>query len=190
MTAIIDVFIRPGKFFGSIKEKGMKKAFWYFAVLFLFFNIMTYISLKTKFFLYDYLFTWLIPKELLDLMLKFTIPELYLQQYLVGLVLPFIIAGILLGYTHIFGGKGSYAKTYQMYIYARTPAFLFGWLPYLGTLAYIYQVVLLIVGTVKIHKISKTKSIWMYVIPTMILLLLAIVVLVLFKVIIGNIPME
>jgi len=180
MAAIIDVFVKPGKFFGSIKEKGMKKAWWYFAVLSLFFNAMLYVSLKTGLVMKDALARLIITEPLFEFMLKFTTPELYLQQYIVGLLLPFIMAAILFGYIHIFGGKGSYAKTFQMYVYARTPVFIFGWLPYLGLLAWFYELALFIVGTVKIHKVSRKKAIWMYVVPMLILLVFALAGLYLF----------
>ena len=91
------------------------------------------------------------------------------------LLLGFFIAGLLHAWILIFRGKAGYDKTYQLYVYSRTPQFLFGWIPVLGFIAYIYGLVILIMGTMKMHKISKTKSILMYVIPIGIFLLFMLV---------------
>ncbi len=87
------------------------------------------------------------------------------------LLLSFVFAGLLHGWILLFGGKEKYAKTYQLYIYSSTPGYVFGWIPFIGYFALIYDLILLIIGTQKVHKISPMKSILMYVIPAVLLIL-------------------
>ena len=166
LPKIRDVLIAPQKFFQRIqKEKGFKKAFVYFAILSLFAIVLGYIfgllmvpiyqqilaSFSLDFPMMQYTSGWVVLNTILG--------------YLIGLLASFIVAGLLHAWILIFGGKAEYDKTYQLYVYSRTPQFLFGWIPVLGFIAYIYGLVILIMGTMKMHKISKTKSILMYVIP-------------------------
>lgn len=156
----------PQKFFQRIqKEKGLKKAFIYFAILFLFSTILSFLFSLLMMPLYQQILASLslnIPT------LQYSSGWVVLNQaisYLVGLLGSFIIAGLLHVWLLIFGSRAEYEKTYQLYVYSRTPVFLFGWIPILGFIASIYGLVLLIIGTMQLHKISKTKAILIYVIP-------------------------
>lgn len=172
LLKIKDVLISPQKFFQRIqKEKGFKKAFVYFAILSLFAMIVGYIFGLLMVPIYQKIlasFSLSIP------VMQYTSGWVVLNSiigYLVGLLGSFIVAGLLHAWILIFRGKADYEKTYQLYVYSRTPTFVFGWIPVLGFIASIYGLVLLIIGTMKLHKISKTKSILMYVIPIGILFL-------------------
>lgn len=166
LPKIRDVLIAPQKFFQRIqKEKGFKKAFVYFAVLSLFATVVGFLfglvmmpvykqilaSLSLNIPLMSYTSGWVVLNLLIG--------------YLIGLLASFIIAGVLHAWLLIFGGKADYDKTYQLYVYSRTPTFVFGWIPVLGFFATIYGLVILIIGTMQMHKISKTRAILMYVIP-------------------------
>ena len=165
LKKIKDVLIEPKKFFQRIqKEKGYKKAFVYFAILSFFSTVIGFLFSIAMIPLY---------RHILE-SFALTIPTLQnygwlaINQvigYLIGLLGSFVVAGLLYAWILIFGGKAGYEKTYQLFVYSRTPQFLFGWIPAIGLVASIYGLVILIIGTMQLHKINKTKAILMYVIP-------------------------
>ncbi len=161
------VLLDPLIFFDSLKQEiGIKSAFTYLLVLSLFSAVMGLIIGQ---FFQDYYY------DLIAKIYGFSFPKpkytsyslisITFLGYTVRLLGSFIFAGILHVWILIFGGKASYSKTYQVYVYSRTPAFIFGWIPFFSFFTWIYDLILLILGTQKIHNISKTKSILMYVIP-------------------------
>jgi len=167
INKIKQVLTDPINFFESLrKETGIKSAFVYLLILSLFSTILGLIvGLLFQNYSYDLLskmFGFAFPKP------QYTASMLVLFTFIgygMGLISSFIMAGILHVWILIFGGKENYSKTYQLYIYSRTPKFIIGWIPFVNYLTWIYDLVLLIIGTQKVHNISKVKSILMYVIP-------------------------
>lgn len=90
----------------------------------------------------------------------------------------FIVAGILHVWITIFGGKAKYLRTYQLYVYAKTPHLLFGWIPLIGGIVWLYTIFLLIIGTQKLHGMSRKKAILIYVIPLIAFIVFSLVTLV------------
>lgn len=166
ITKIKDILTAPHEFFQRMKkEKGLKKAFVYFAILSLFSTVLGFLFSLLMLPVYQNILASIslnIPT------LQYTSGWVMLNQalsYIIGLLASFVIAGLLHVWILIFGGKARYEKTYQLYAYSSTPSFLFGWIPILGLIALIYWLVLLIIGTIQVHKINKTKAVLMYVIP-------------------------
>ena len=95
-----------------------------------------------------------------------------LFSYAFWLGLSFLWAGLLHVWILLFGGKRSYAKTYELAAYAGTPALLLGWIPVLGFVGQMWSLILLIIGTQEVHSISRTKAILMYVIPSVLIFFL------------------
>ncbi len=67
------------------------------------------------------------------------------------------------GYIHVImklaGGEGRVRDTLKMIAYGDAPALLFGWIPYLATIAAFWAAVIqLLIGPVVVHKISWTKA--------------------------------
>jgi hypothetical protein len=159
----------PKKFFAGLKkEKGVGMAFKYFAILSLINVLFGFIILL--------IFQSVLPVSSFGKAYSMGIGMfmffMMIFLYVVGLGISFVAAGILHVWIIIFGGKSSYEKTYQLYVYQNVPSFLFGWLPYVGYGAYIYSLILLIIGTPQVHKqISLKKSILMYLIPLAVFLL-------------------
>lgn len=173
------IIVEPVHFFQRLKsEKGIMPAFVYLIILSLiplvlgtFFNWMfgTYTALlMTGFF-------GLEPTPQNSIILLFT---LAIAGYVFGLILSFVWAGLLHVWILIWGGKADYSKTYQLSVYAQTPRFIFGWIPLIGGLIWVYDLVLLIIGTQKVHNIPKTKSILIYVIPVAAFVLLFVIIMI------------
>lgn len=171
MNNILDkikkILTGPVKFFTRMKqEKGIEGALIYLLILSLFYIILASV-IGSAFQQYSYS----IMSKLFDVNLPrphytgYMLVLLAILGYLLIIASSFIAAGILHAWILIFGGKGSYTKTYQLYVYSRTPHFIFGWIPFVSFAAWIYDLILLIIGTEKIHKINRTRAILMYVIP-------------------------
>jgi len=175
------VLFQPTKFFENLKkEKGIKESFDYFATLSAFSLVMGVI---VSYFFQPVIDAWIYGLFGLPFtptpMTVWDILAFPLLGYLLGLIFSFAWAGILHAWILLFGGKEDYAKTYQLSIYSATPGLILAWIPFVAFFASIYELVLLIIGTQKIHGIGKTKAILMYVIPAIILILLIIAMIIL-----------
>ncbi len=95
--------------------------------------------------------------------------------FIAELIIGFVAAFLLYLWLRLFGGKGNYLKTYQLYVYSNTPNMLLGWLPIISIIAGIYGLYILIVGTREIHKIGNKKSILIYLIPMIVIVILLLV---------------
>ncbi|MBW3011315.1 YIP1 family protein [Candidatus Woesearchaeota archaeon] len=175
---IKSVLTEPSRFFSQIgKEKGIGPAFVYLLVLTIISSILAYIvmiftgNLSAKI-----MYTMMGAGELAAMadptliygsgMLFF----LFIIGIIAALVGSFVVAAILHVWILIFGGKNTYVETYKLYVYKSTPSLLLGWIPLLNMLTWIWGLVLLIIGTMKVHNISKKRAILMYVIPLIVLL--------------------
>jgi hypothetical protein len=58
----------------------------------------------------------------------------------------------------VLHGKGSLADTVQVVIYGATPAFLIGWIPLLGVIAYLWSFVLFAIGLRERHQMEITRA--------------------------------
>lgn len=177
LKRIKGILAEPSKFFNYLvkqknkKEKGLGNAFVYFLALSAFATILgsiigwifqpVWISLAAKFIpMFEGL---AIPRTPIVLMALFAV-----LGYIIGIVASFIWAAILHVWILIFGGKENYTETYKLSVYSRTPGFVFGWIPVVGWFTWIWSLVLLIIGTQKMQKISRLRAVLMYVIPVMV----------------------
>src|SRR5260221_12122661 len=125
------IFIQPRFFFRKNKnEKGIKSAFiYYFVILLVPFVIGTILliissgsfKLKTDSPI-PFLTGPFIPVSFLSIIISF----------IIYLLLPFIVVGVVHLWIKIWGGKGGYSKTYQLYVYANTPKIILESIPIIG----------------------------------------------------------
>jgi hypothetical protein len=190
INKIKDVFTNPILFFDRIKEeKGVKKAFIYFIVLAFFSTLLSYlISLVMPAYsvgVLEKIFGVTIPEEAVR------VPSILMTifYYVFTLGFVFLVAGLLHVWILIFGGKADYTKSYQLYVYSHTPSYLLGWIPFLGFFAGIYSLILLILGTEKMHDISRKRAILMYVIPVAIIFFGSIIALIFVMTLFKSLPL-
>jgi len=163
LTIVKQILMEPKTFFSSLyRERGIKESFIFLGILMLFYvivaGIMGWIVLNT-FFADIYVLTiW-----------KYI--GLLLFVYFAALALSFVIAGIIFLWIKIWGGRNvSYDKAYQLYVFSRTPTMVFGWIPIVNYLIWIWSTVLLIIGTMSWFGIQRGKAILMYIIPILLIL--------------------
>lgn len=178
---IAKVIKEPTDFFNKV-GKGKEHlgfAFGYYALLSLFGTVMgtvVYLIYFTFFTPFSFIpgFEKLIPLIMQQMSVGNIISQA-LIGYVLGLGLIFVFVGLLHVWILVFGGKKSYVKTFELAVFAGTPAMLLRWIPFFGFAGTVWSIILLILGTEKVHGLSRTKSILMYVIPIGILFLLGII---------------
>lgn len=187
----------PAKFFSGLKkENTLANSFLYFAIITAFSTVMGFI------------FQTLFPQLSYDILKTFyglNFPNTHtfsivaralftIIGYAIMLGFSFAVVGLLHLWIMIFDGKEEYVKTYQLYAYSSTPNALLGWIPFISSVTWIWGMILLIIGTQKMHGIPKNKAILMYVIPAIILVIIYILFLILFipflKTILANLPVQ
>jgi hypothetical protein len=62
-------------------------------------------------------------------------------------------------FVRAFGGRKGYGNTIKAFAYGNTPVFLFGWIPAVGGLFWIWALVLDIIGIRQLHEISTGRAV-------------------------------
>ena len=167
------ILFNPDKFFSSLKEKTIQDSLLYYIILLAFNVIMGYLILL--------IFGDVFIRYLYNLFnLNLALPTLnainlfgqVILGYIFAIAFSFLMVGILYVWLLIFGGSKGYAKTYQLYAYSLTPSLLLKWIPFLSFFIWIYDLVLLVIGTKKIYNFSTTKAVLIYIIPVIIIFIL------------------
>jgi hypothetical protein len=77
-------------------------------------------------------------------------------------IMSIISIGLIIVILHlaavVLRGRGSPADTVQVVIYGATPAFLIGWIPLLGVIAYLWSFVLFAIGLRERHQMEMTRA--------------------------------
>ena len=119
------VLFQPTSFFSHLKkEQGVKTAFKYFAVISFIGTVLGLIISP----IYTPFFTFL-TKLFGDQIAMPTFGQQIIANlinFILGLGISFVCAGILHLWIKIFGGRVPYAKTYQLFTYSSTPGYLLG----------------------------------------------------------------
>jgi hypothetical protein len=185
---IKNVLLNPTDFFKWLNEKTIGKAFLYFLGLMTLYTILdTIISFTAIKTVISTIFSELemsIPKFWLT---GGFFPVIVLVSIILAIIGVFIISGLLHIWILIFGGKDDFNKTFQVYTYSRTPLWLFGWIPFIWIFAWIYSLILLIIGTRELHGINNKRAIWMYLGPILVFFAIMIITAVLLFITIINI---
>jgi hypothetical protein len=62
-------------------------------------------------------------------------------------------------FVRAFSGRKGYGNTIKAFAYGNTPVFLFGWIPFVGGLFWIWALVLNIIGIRQLHEISTGRAV-------------------------------
>lgn len=95
--------------------------------------------------------------------------------YFLGLLFTFVSAAILHVSTKIVTGKGNYNASYDALAYGTTPSLLFGWIPFVGVIAWLYSIYVTMVGLSRLHKIGMGRALLAILLPVVIVLIIAII---------------
>jgi hypothetical protein len=79
-------------------------------------------------------------------------------------------------FVRAFGGRKGYGNTIKAFAYGETPLFLFGWIPFVGMLFWIWALVLNIIGIRQLHEISTGKAIGAVLLSILVLVIIGVLV--------------
>lgn len=118
------------------------------------------------------------PKMLLVMIpFDYSLGLLVVIRIIISIIGILIVSAWLHLFVMLFGGKG-YEKTLRASIISTTPMLLFGWIPYLGVITWVWSFILLIIGLSVVHRFSTGRSFIVLLIsgliPLVILILLVI----------------
>ncbi len=85
--------------------------------------------------------------------------------FLISLVAIFAYAGIIQFVAKRFGGTGNYTDSFNACAYSAIPGRILMVIPIIGFLAFIYSIVLAVIGVSEYHNISKGKATAVVLIP-------------------------
>jgi hypothetical protein len=164
LKIISETMFHPSKFFkGLKKEKGLSKAWKYFAIIALISFVLTTIS--------SY-FTQEIIEAFISTLLEVPPEEpasaaaligFGFLGYLFSIGWVFAWAGIAHLWFMLWGAKNiPYEKTFQLTVYNKTPMYLLSWIPFLNYLVWAWTVVIGVIGVQQTHKLSKGRAIGAY----------------------------
>ncbi len=186
LDRIKHVLVSPAHFFQTVrKEKGMREAWKFYAIIALVGGILNLISNAL---LQQYY------QAFLQQMFNITLPApeiggilgaafttfAFIFGYLLSLGLVFLGAAFLHAWCIIFGGKGEYEHSFKLAVYAATPKLALSWIPIINVFTWVWDIALLIIGTQALHAIPRRRAILMYVIPAALLVLFFILMAVFF----------
>ena len=167
---ITTILFKSSNFFSQIeKEHDIKQSFIYYLTLELFYTVLVTMVL----FYFPRAYTIFFP----------LFPDIggggLVKTMAIGFIFAiptsFAVAGVLYIWLRLFKGKRPYYDAYKLYAYSKTPSFIFGWIPLVNFVVWIYSLVLLIIGTQKMYKFTSLKSTLMYIIPLIVILIVLVI---------------
>ena len=154
------VLSAPSGFFPAVKNESLQPAFVYYALLSLVYTIFVYVVNPGT---YGRFFG--------GLGAVIGIPFWWIAT----LVLSFVFAGVIHIFVALLGGKNGFANTYKAFIYGGTPAFLFGWIPFIGILFSFWSLYLDVKGLSALQNMSTGRASAAIILPFIIITVLTII---------------
>ena len=144
------IFSDPNLFFEKVKsEDGIKNSLLMYAIVGVFFSI---ISSAFSF----GLGSMIIPSGAYMGLGSFGF--LYPMMLGVGIIMTFVYSGLIHVIMIAFKSEGSYKDSYNAYAYSMIPYLILSVIPMVGFFSIIYSLILMIIGTSKVHNVSKGKA--------------------------------
>lgn len=101
---------------------------------------------------------------------------LFVIFFISGLVGIFIGGGIIHLGVLLFGGKRGYSETVKALVYGGTPAYLFGWIPFLTIIFAIWALILEIFGIRELQDLSTGRAVAAMLVPIIIIFVILTVI--------------
>lgn len=143
----------PDSFFEKLKlEQGIKNSLLTYAIVGTFLSVMSYVFLFGM--------RGLEAEIHGGLYSEFNIFYLAMPLIIfgIGLIITFAYSGLIHALIIAFKGEGTYSSSYNVYTYSMIPFLILSVVPFVGSLAIIYSIFLMIIGLSKLHNISKGKA--------------------------------
>jgi hypothetical protein len=175
------LLIQPIDTFADLKKSSLGNSFQHYVILLLIYSVLLGIvsAVNALLSFYD-MFMHIVSIPFLGsfLVTKIEILKpLFIDWSLIVVYLIFILLffGIFLKgcFLHVFvllfGGEQGIVKTIQIIMYAATPFFLLGWIPYISIIGLLWAMVLCVIGLHIVQQLPIWKAIAVLVIPAVLL---------------------
>lgn len=87
----------------------------------------------------------------------------------IGLVIGAFISGIILHvFAYLFGARKGFEQTLKTVLYSSTPSLLLGWIPFVGAIFGIWNLVLQVLGLKTYHNLTTGRAILTVLVPILI----------------------
>jgi hypothetical protein len=168
-------FLAPAETFRKVRDTDFGDTFVYFLILVLIYTVFSIPLMLVL--LPSSWFSGVFAMFGLRTLAGFGIVFIAVMMIVAALVFLFIGSAWLHLWVYVFGGRKGYRETLKALAFGETPALLLGWIPMLGILAWIWSVVLSVLGVRELHEVPTGRAlgavIVAVVIPLIILALLA-----------------
>jgi hypothetical protein len=96
---------------------------------------------------------------------------------LIGNIIGLFVGGAIVHiFVYLLGGQRGIVETLKAFAYGDTPGQLFGWIPLVGFIAWLYTIYLWIVGIRELQEMTMTRAALAVIIPVLIAILLFILI--------------
>ena len=146
------VLFHPSKTFAEdLRDDTLKDTLIYLLILVVIFTILAGVLMLVGVSAYAGLATGIVAGGLSVLAL---IPMLFF----VGLVGAIIFALYMHIWVYLVGGREGITETWKAVIYAATPSLLFGWIPVIGFLMWLWSFVLVVMGIRELQQVTLVRA--------------------------------
>jgi len=175
------LLIQPVNTFADLKNSSLSSSFQHYVILLLIYSVLLGIvsAVNALLSFYDmfmhvvsipFFGSFLITKiEILKpLFVDWSLIIVYL--FFIFLFFGIFIKGCFLHvFVLLFGGEQGIVKTIQIIMYAATPFFLLGWIPYISVIGLLWAIVLCVIGLHIVQQLPMWKAIAVLIIPAVLL---------------------
>jgi hypothetical protein len=177
-----DLLVHPFETFEELKSATLTETYRHYVLLLLIYSLLIgIVSVSTVYMtLYDILIHYgTIPlvgpflTAKIDLFRPLIINWSVFIVYLSFCILLFaiFIKGLFIhAFVILLGGKQGVVRTIQILMYAATPFFLLGWIPYVAVFGLVWAVLLCIIGLMVLQEMEVWKAVAVVVIPTILVI--------------------
>lgn len=178
--------LKPSETFQATRTESLSSAFQYYVILLIIFSILyaiVSVAVGVAFF-NDYVnqiaATGLLGSIGANIMTVFTGFVATLSLFMAYFLFLILLFGVFLDgffyhvFVILFGGTKGVVQTIKTVMYASTPFFILGWIPYISIIGAVWAWILLIIGIKENHEMVLGHAILVVVIPLVLMLILAV----------------
>jgi hypothetical protein len=101
---------------------------------------------------------------------------IFVMFLVLWIISAFVSGAILHIFVYIVGGRKGISQTIKAVMYGSTPSLLLGWIPFINYLAWIWSLVLEILGIRQLQELTTGRAILAVLIPIIIIVVLVVVI--------------
>ncbi len=172
VDTIKGILMNPVPTFQSLREKTLGEALKYFLILVIIYSVL--IAIIASIGISAGMFSTLTGSSPVagGAMVFVTV---FVLNLIMMIIFTFIVAIIVHIFVILLGGKQGFHQTMKGIIYGGTPAYLLGWIPFIGIIFSIWGFILEILGIRELQQMSTLRAVLAVIIPIIIVMAVMIV---------------